>query len=82
MAVETITDCPACGYPIKAQYEGQTTVCANCGEKLEVISQGITIPTTLFWSLIAFGAGVILGPALISSTAGGRKWLEEKARIR
>jgi len=81
MATKTISKCPICGYPVQAEYEGQTAICAYCGTKLEAtISQGITIPTTLFWSLIAFGVGVVIGPALIASTSGGRDWLEKQAR--
>lgn len=80
MATKTMSKCPACGYPIQA-YEGQTTSCAYCGEKLEaVVSQGITIPTTLFWSLLTFGLGVFVGPALIATTSEGRSWLEKQAR--
>ena len=79
MATKTIGKCAVCGYPIQA-YEGQTTVCAYCGEKLEAISQGITIPTPLFVGLVACGFGVLLGPAIIASTSGGREWLEKQAR--
>lgn len=74
----TLTKCSECGYPIQANFEGETTVCAYCGETL--IAQGITIPTSLFVGVITFGLGVLLGPALIATTAGGREWLEKQAR--
>ena len=74
----TLTKCPTCGYPVQAEVEGQTTVCAYCGEHL--ITQGVTIPTTLFWSILTFGLGVLIGPALIASSDEGKKWLEKQAR--
>lgn len=77
----TLTKCPACGYPIQAKIEGETAVCAYCGEQLEaVVTQGVTIPTTLFWSLFAFGLGVLVGPAIIASTEGGQKWLIRRVK--
>jgi len=77
----TLTKCSECGYPIEAKFEGETVICAYCGEKLEaVVTQGITIPTTLFWGILAFGLGVLVGPALIASTSEGRSWLEKQAR--
>lgn len=75
----TLTKCPVCGYPIQASVEGETAVCAYCGESLQAISQ-VTIPSTLFWSVLTFGLGVLVGPALIASTAEGRSWLEKQAR--
>jgi len=81
MATKTIGSCGVCGYPLAAEVEGQQVTCPMCSSINEAIAQeGITIPGTLFWSLIAFGVGVILGPALIASTAEGRRWLEEQAR--
>ena len=81
MAIKTLSKCSTCGYPIQAEYEGQTAVCAYCGEKLEAtISQGITISTPVFVGVLAFAAGMLLGPALIASTSGGRDWLEKQAR--
>lgn len=78
----TLTKCPVCGYPIQAEV-GQIDVCAYCGETLEAVAQdGVTIPTPLFASLIGFGLGVLLGPALIASTDEGRRWLEKQARGR
>jgi len=78
VATKTLSKCPACGYPINAEYPGQTAVCAYCGEKL--IAQGVTIPTGTFVGLLCFGLGIFLGPAIISSTAAGRDWLTKQAR--
>lgn len=80
MAARTLSKCPTCGYPITAEYEGQTAVCSYCGSNLIAQEGGVTIPTPLFVGLISFGLGVFLGPALIASTAGGREWLEKQAR--
>lgn len=74
----TLTKCSECAYPIQANVEGETTVCAYCGTHL--IAQGVTIPTKLFIGLITFGLGVLLGPALIATTSEGRSWLEKQAR--
>jgi len=74
----TLTKCPVCGFPIEAEVEGQTAICAYCGEHL--IAQGVTIPTSLFVGVIAFGLGMFLGPALVATTDEGRKWLEGQAR--
>lgn len=79
MATTTMSKCPVCGYPIQA-YEGQTAVCAYCGEKLEAISQAVVIPTPVFVGIVAFLGGVLLGPALIATTSEGREWLEKQAR--
>lgn len=81
MATRTTVSCPTCGYPQAIpEYEGQTEVCAYCGTQLEAISQGVTIPTPVFVGVLSFFAGVLLGPALIATTAGGRGWLERQAR--
>lgn len=83
MANRTVSKCPTCGFPINADFEGQTKVCAYCGAKLEaVVSQGVTIPTPLFVGVVAFLIGVVVGPALIASTEGGSRWLAEQARAR
>lgn len=74
----TLSNCPACSFPIQANVEGETQACAYCGEHL--IAQGVTIPTPLFIGVIAFGLGVLLGPALIATTTEGRSWLEKQAR--
>lgn len=81
---DTMTKCPACGYPIMAHYEGETALCANCGQKVEMaVSNGIvTVPTPLFAGLIGFGLGMLFGPALLSSTRGGARWLDKQAKQR
>lgn len=80
MATKTISKCDVCGYPLAAEFEGQTATCPMCSAINEAISQGITIPTPLFIGIVAFLGGVLLGPALIASTSGGRDWLEKQAR--
>jgi len=51
-----------------------------CATVNEAVSQGVTISTPVFVGIIAFFAGIILGPALIASTSEGRAWLEKQAR--
>jgi len=81
MANKTISKCPVCGFPITAEHEGQTAICANCGEKLEAIQSSISGPAFGFWPfVIGLTFGVILGPAIIAGTDSGRKWLEKQAR--
>lgn len=80
MAIKTISKCPICGFPINAEYEGQTTVCAYCGTKLEAVSQGVTIPTWLFASGIGLAIGIIFGPVILGSTESGARYLERRAR--
>jgi len=75
-----IADCPVCGYPLKTQVEGENLVCSYCNSNL--ISEGVTIPTGMFWGLLAFSAGVLLGPALLGSTESGRRWLTEHSKIK
>ena len=75
-----VASCPVCGYPVGVSFEGESAVCAYCGESLEAIAQGVTIPTPIFTALIAFGAGILFGPAIIASTRGGSRWLEEQAK--
>ena len=80
MSTKTIASCAVCGYPIAAEFEGQTVTCPMCGTVNEAVSSGITIPTPLFVGIISFTLGVFLGPALIATTEEGRRWLEEQAR--
>lgn len=80
MAIKTLSKCPVCSYPIQAEYEGQPAVCAYCGENL--IAQGVTIPTPLFAGLIGFGIGLLIGPAIIATSAAGRDWLVKQARAK
>jgi len=44
----TLTSCPVCGYPIQAHFEGETSVCANCGEQLEAVGRGIQSPPATY----------------------------------
>lgn len=82
----SIASCPSCGFPVTAEYQGQTKTCASCGEKMEATSSTlsrisqITIPSPLFWGVLAFTAGVFLGPAILSSTGRGQTWLLQQAR--
>lgn len=81
MAETIIASCPTCGYPVTAHFEGETAVCTYCGEKMEaIISQGVTIPTPVFIGVLAFAAGVFLGPALLASTQTGQAWLMRQAK--
>ena len=80
MTGKTIASCAECSYPIAAEHVGERSTCPMCGTINQAIGQGITIPTTLFWSVLAFGLGVLVGPALIATTTEGRSWLEKQAR--
>lgn len=73
-----ISSCPTCGFPITASYEGQSAVCANCGDNL--ISQGVTIPTPLFAGGLGLVIGILIGPAILAASGWGRSYLEKKAR--
>jgi len=72
--------CPICGYPIKVQSEGQEVICAYCNSNL--IAQEVSIPSGLFWGMVAFAAGVFLGPVLLGSTKSGQRWLAEHAKFK
>ena len=80
MANKTIGSCASCGYPLAASHPGQIETCPMCATVNEAVSQGVTISTPVFVGIIAFFAGIILGPALIASTSEGRAWLEKQAR--
>jgi hypothetical protein len=82
MAVELISECGACGYPLAVEYEGQQATCPMCGEVNEAIAQGVTIPTWLFSFTLGLATGIILGPTILASTDAGAKWLEKKARAK
>ena len=75
-----MSECPFCGFPTNARI-GANKVCANCNESMITgpISD-VTIPTGLFWGTLAFVAGVILGPVLLSSSSEGQRWLERQAK--
>lgn len=80
MSIKNNSDCSSCGYPLGLEYEGQVEECPHCSSINQAISEGVTIPTPLFIGIIAFVAGMFLGPAIISSTAEGQKWVERQAR--
>jgi DNA-directed RNA polymerase subunit M/transcription elongation factor TFIIS len=74
--------CAVCNYPIpEATYVGQQIKCPWCGSINEAIAQ-VTIPTPVFVGLISFGLGVLLGPALLATTAAGQSWMERQIRER
>jgi len=47
MATKTISKCAECGYPLAAEYSGQTINCPMCGTVNEAIT-GVEIPTPIF----------------------------------
>lgn len=76
---DNIADCPVCGFPVKENpVEGEALICANCGVNL--IADGITIPTGFFWGCVAFIAGIFLGPSIVASSERGRAWLKSQAK--
>ncbi len=79
METKTISSCAECNYPLAVKRVGERATCPMCGTVNEAISQ-VTIPTPLFVGFVAFGLGVLLGPALIATTTEGRSWLEKQAR--
>ena len=78
MATKTISPCVSCGYPIAAEYSGQTVSCPMCSTINEAIT-GVTIPTWLFAGGIGVLLGIIAGPAIIGSTEEGAAWLRKQA---
>lgn len=82
MSVETgqMAKCPVCGYPIIADYPGQSTVCANCQTPITAQITDISIPTPLFVGAIAFIFGVILGPSVTTAVKESGSWLERRTR--
>ena len=81
MATKTVSKCPVCSFPMSAEYQGQTAICADCGANL-IAENGVTIPTPIFIGVISFALGMFIGPALIASTSEGRTWLEKQARAK
>jgi phage FluMu protein Com len=63
MGSKTISKCASCGYPLAAEYPGQVVSCPFCSTINEAIS-GVNVPTSLFWSALAFVAGVLLSPRI------------------
>ena len=74
-------DCVSCGFPINVSSSGQTIACPSCEAVNQAIS-AVPIPTPIFAGLVGLVIGVVFGPALISSTTGGARWLEKKAQER
>ena len=74
-----IPGCASCGYPIAAE-PGDTVSCPNCSTINEAISQVVEIPRPVLIGILAFAAGMFLGPAIVSSTSSGKAWLERQAR--
>jgi hypothetical protein len=74
-----IPSCPVCGYPIAAS-PGDSPVCANCGANLIADDEGVTVPTWLIVGTVALALGVILGPAILSTTESGSQYLARAAK--
>ena len=68
MAEKTISKCSKCGYPIAAEYIGQTVSCPDCGSINQAIS-AVNVPDWLFWG----GLGILAGVVLARSKAVGRQ---------
>ena len=74
--------CGICRYPIQEPtYVGQQVKCPYCGSINEAITQ-VTIPTPVFVGLLCFGAGVLLGPAILAATDTGSDYLARQIRGR
>lgn len=83
MAVKTISKCASCGYPLAAEFPGQQVNCPNCGTINEAVSQqGVNIPTWFFAGAIGFVAGLVLGPAVVTSTKEGAQWMARRVSER
>ena len=84
MATEVSTDsipCPVCKYPIPMpSYAGQEVTCAYCGSVHKAIA--VQIPNPVFAAVVAFIAGVVLGPTIIAATKSGSERLARKAKER
>src|SRR4030042_2206327 len=75
IATENIP-CAICHYPTPApSYVGQLVKCVYCGSINEAIAD-VTIPTPVFVGFLCFGLGVLFGPALLATTAGGQSWMQ------
>ena len=78
---QTLSKCASCGYPLTAEYPGQQTTCPMCNTVNEAIS-GVTIATPVFVGIVCFFGGLLIGPSIIASTEGGKKWLERTVRAK
>lgn len=79
---KTISKCAGCGYPLTSTPTGTRVDCPMCKTTNESISQSITavtVPTPVVVGLIAFAAGVVVGPALLSGIKAGTLNLERRA---
>jgi len=76
--------CSQCSYPIGVNYIGQTVKCPFCGHPQIVteqevnmrsengaVTQGVVLPTWLFWLSVGLAAGVLFGPTLLASSREG-----------
>ena len=79
MTTKTIAKCAECGYPLAAEYEGQTVSCPMCSTVNEAIT-GVEIPTPIFAGGIGLLLGIFLGPAMLAGSEWGRGYLVKKAR--
>ena len=76
---KTISKCVECSYPLTSDNPGQVQACPMCSTLNESISD-ITISTPVLVGILFFSLGMFIGPSLIATTSGGKKWLEERAR--
>lgn len=81
MATKVIGKCAVCGYPLPDSPIGSEIDCPNCHSINERIAS-ITIPTPVVVGIIAFAAGVILGPAVLSGLKEGAAKLERATTSR
>lgn len=66
----TQVKCVSCGFPIAASdREGERVSCPSCGTSgiLKRIS-AVTIPDPLFFGVMGFTIGLVLGPAFLKAT--------------
>jgi len=78
--MQTIADCPVCGYPIKAR-PGQSVSCANCGgTAVAAPISDVTIPTTMVVMIVAFGMGWFFGNSVSIGAKRVKRGVESKAR--
>lgn len=70
--------CSVCHYPLEADHPGQQVRCPYCGTINEAITA--TTGTTVLIGVLAFLAGVVIGPAFILSAKAGQEALERRVR--
>ena len=66
---------------------GKSSSCSVVAEAEQVIrdyqisqGEGVTIPTWAFFLLLGTGIGVVVGPAIMATTAGGSAKLAEMSK--